>query len=150
MAALQGYIDIPSTAATTSAHTIVVAKAPTNQRLKVLAYGFYFDGTTNSNTPVQIAVGRITTYTGSYTTATPVPVEPECTETFQGTYVINQAGATEPTYTVMKTFTVHPQLGYEYLAPLGQEDIIGGGTYQGWQTTAAQAVNVRGYVKIEE
>ena len=51
---------------------------------------------------------------------------------------------------ILKTFTVHPQLGYEYLAPLGQEDVIkGGGTFC-VQLTAQAGVNVRGYVKVEE
>jgi hypothetical protein len=152
MAALQGYIDLPSTAlAASTAKTVVQAAAPTNQRVTVLAYGFYFDGTVNSAVPVQITLGRISSTTGeSMTTATPAPVEPECTETFQGTYKTNNTG-TEPTYSnTMKTFTVHPQLGYEYLAPLGEEDIIGGGTTLGFQVTAQASVDIRGYVKIEE
>jgi hypothetical protein len=151
MAALQGYVDIPSTSLSTSAKTIFSATAPTNQRLKILAYGFYFDGTVNSATPVQIALGRISGHTSTtYTTATPGPVEPELTETFQGTYGIANTG-TEPTYSAtLKTFTVHPQLGYEYLAPLGQEDIVPGGGLLGFQVTAPAAVDIRGYVKVEE
>jgi hypothetical protein len=152
MAALQGYVDLPSTSLSTSAKTVATLSAPTNQRVKILSYGFYFDGTVNSATPVQIAFGRINTSSTSqtYTTATPSPVEPECTETFQGAYKIASTGS-EPTYSAtLKTFTVHPQLGYEYLAPLGQEDIISGGGMAGFQVTAGAAVDVRGYVKIEE
>jgi hypothetical protein len=151
MAALVGYVDLPSTSLSSVAKTVFQATAPTNQRVKVLAYGFYFDGTVNSATPVQIAFGRISgTTSTTYTTATPGPVEPELTETFQGTYKIANTGS-EPTYSAtLKTFTVHPQLGYEYLAPLGQEDIIPGGGIVGFQVTAGAAVDVRGYVKIEE
>ena len=74
-------------------------------------------------------------------------------------YLTIKNTGTEPTYTapssgasgnILKTFTVHPQLGYEYLAPLGQEDIIKGGGTWNVQFTAQAGVDVRGYVKIEE
>jgi hypothetical protein len=158
MSGLQGYIDIASTALTGgTAMTVLEIVAPTNQRVKVLAYGFYFDGTSNSATPVQAIIGRPTA-TGTYTSILPVPTEAECTETFQATYNYKNTG-TEPTYTapssgasgnILKTFTVHPQLGYEYLAPLGQEDIVKGGGTWCVQLNAAAGVNVRGYVKVEE
>ena len=45
---------------------------------------------------------------------------------------------------------MHPQLGYEYMAPLGQEDIIKGGTQWGAEINAPAGVDVRGYVKFEE
>jgi len=158
MAALQGYIDIPSTSLTGGTGlTVLEIVAPANQRVNVLAYGFYFDGTINSAVPVQALIARATAG-GTYTSILPVPVEGECTETFQATYNYKNTG-TEPTYTapssgasgnILKTFTVHPQLGYEYLAPLGQEDIIKGGGPLQVQLTAAAGVNVRGYVKVEE
>jgi len=158
MAALQGYIDIPSTSLTGGTGlTVLEIVAPANQRVKVLAYGFYFDGTSNSAVPVQAIIARPTA-AGTYTSILPVPVEGECTETFQATYNYKNTG-TEPTYTapssgasgnILKTFTIHPQLGYEYLAPLGQEDIIKGGGVLAVQFTAQAGVDVRGYVKIEE
>jgi len=158
MAALQGYIDIPSTSLTGgSGLTCLEIVAPTNQRVKVLAYGFYFDGTNNSAVPVQALIARPAA-AGTYTGILPNPVEGEVTEAFQATYNYKNTG-TEPTYTapssgqsgnILKTFTVHPQLGYEYLAPLGQEDIVKGGTNWAVQFTAAAGVNVRGYVKVEE
>ncbi len=158
MAALQGYIDIPSTSLTGGTGlTVLEIVAPTNQRVKVLAYGFYFDGTSNSAVPVQAIIARPSS-AGTYTSILPNPVEGECTETFQATYNYKNTGS-EPTYTapssgaagnILKTFTVHPQLGYEYLAPLGQEDIIKGGGVYTVQLTAQAGVNVRGYLKIEE
>ncbi len=158
MAALQGYIDIPSTSLTGgSGLTVLEIVAPANQRLKVLAYGFYFDGTSNSATPVQALIARPAA-AGTYTSILPVPVEGEVTESFQATYNYKNSGV-EPTYTapssgnsgnILKTFTIHPQLGYEYLAPLGQEDIIKGGGTWAVQFTAQAGVDVRGYVKVEE
>ena len=159
MAALQGYIDIPSTSLTGGTGLTVLRnhRARQTSALKVLAYGFYFDGTSNSAVPVQAIIARPTA-AGTYTSILPVPVEGECTEAFQATYNYKNTGS-EPTYTapssgasgnILKTFTVHPQLGYEYLAPLGQEDIIKGGGVYAVQLNAASGVNVRGYVKVEE
>jgi hypothetical protein len=153
MAALQCYVNCPSTSLTAStAQTAVQLKAASNQRVKVLGYGFYFDGTSNSAQPVQIVVQRQTT-AGTATSATPKFVEKELSNsggpTIQTTAQITFTA--EPTYgDVLKTITVHPQLGYEYLAPLGQEDIIQGGGYMGWTATAPASVDIRGYVKFEE
>ncbi len=150
MAALQAYLNIPSTSLTAAtAQSVAVLTAPTNQRVKVLGYGFYFDGTLNSAQPVTVILGA---FTGgaSFNAATPVKVEPELTETIQTTGNTWKTGTTEGTYTAYKTFTVHPQLGYEYMAPLGQEDIIKGGTQWGAQINAPAGVDVRGYVKFEE
>jgi hypothetical protein len=152
MAALQGSANIPSTASGTTSLTIARLKAATNQRAKVLGYGFYFDGTSNSAQPVQIRIGRIpTTDITAPSSLTITPNEPECTETFQTSAVQSPAHASEPTYVnILKTITVHPQLGYEYLAPLGQEILINGGGMLGFELTAPAAVNVRGYVLFEE
>ncbi len=149
MSALQAYVNIPTTALSAATPlTVAQLRAAANQRVKVLGYGFYFDGTLNSAQPVQIVVQRQTT-AGTATTATPKLVEKELTEVIQ-----TGAGITftvEPTAgDVLKTFTVQPQLGYEYLAPLGQEDILQGGGYMGFTITAPATVNVRGYVKFEE
>ena len=150
MAALQFYNNVPSLSlSAATATTVVGVSAPTNQRVKILGYGFYFDGTLNSATPVAITVGAFTGGTG-LTSATPVKVEPELTETVQSKNIQWKTGQTEGTYTAYKTFTVHPQLGYEYLAPLGQEDMVAGGTQWGVQVNAPATVDIRGYVKCEE
>jgi hypothetical protein len=152
LAALQGQANIPSTASGTTSLTIARLKAATNQRAKVLGYGFYFDGTSNSAQPVQIRIGRIpTTDITSPSALTITPNEDELTETFQTSVAQSTAHANEPTYgNILKTITVHPQLGYEYLAPLGQEIVVKGGGMLGFELTAPAAVNVRGYVMFEE
>lgn len=149
MAALQGQVSLGSTPLVAStAKTVVRVKAAANQRAKVLGYGFYFDGTSNSAVPVQIQIGRISA-DGTFTAATPLPNEEELTETFQTTVGTNASA--EPTYSsYLKTLTVHPQLGYEYLAPLGQEIIVKGGGMLGFVVNAPAAVDVRGYVMFEE
>jgi len=152
MAALQGQVPfgdgnaVPLTGGT--AKTAVVVTAPANQRLKILGYGFFFDGTSNSAAPGQIRIQRASA-AGTSTSATPHPNEEDLTETFQSTWGKNCT--VEPTYTNnLKTFTVHPQLGYEYLAPMGQEIIVKGGGILGFELTFAANVDARGYVMFEE
>ena len=73
MAALQGQVSLGLTPLTAStAKTVIRVKAPTNQRAKVLGYGFFFDGTSNSAQPVQIQIGRISA-DGTFTTAPSCP-----------------------------------------------------------------------------
>src|SRR5262245_29105024 len=116
MAALQGQVAFGAGAtcplSAGVAKTPAVVTAPSNQRLKILGYGFFFDGTVNSAQPVELDIKRASA-PGAGTTATPLPNEGELTETFQASWLINCG--TEPTYTgTLKTITVHPQLGYEY------------------------------------
>ncbi len=152
MAALQGQANIPSTALpAASSLTVARVKAAANQRVRVQGYGFYFDGTSNSAVPVQIRIGRIATDITSPSSLTITPNEEELTETFQTSAAQSPAHASEPVYgNILKTITVHPQLGYEYLAPLGQEIILKGGGMLGFEATAQAAVDVRGYVMFEE
>ena len=151
MAGLAYTLDIPSKALTASTPTCFgFITAPANQRVKVLGYGFYFDGTLNSAQPVEIKLARPTA--GTLTAGgTAIKSDAGLTETVQST--VGLAASSEPTLTaslVFKTLTVHPQLGYEYLAPLGQEDMIAGGTNFVVSANAPAGVNIRGYIKAEE
>jgi hypothetical protein len=152
MAALQGQAAFGAGAtcplAAGSPRTPATVSAPSNQRLKILGYGFFFDGTLNSAQPVEIDIKRASA-PGAGTTAIPQPNESELPETFQASWLIDCTS--EPTYTsTLKTITVHPQLGYEYLAPVGQEIIVKGGSILGFQANAPASVNIRGYVMYEE
>jgi hypothetical protein len=152
MAALQGQVSIPQTALPAgSSLTVCRLKAPTNQRVRVLGYGFFFDSTSNTAQPVQVQIGRIGADVASPSALTMLPNEEELNETFQTSAVQSTAHANEPTYSnYLKTLTVHPQLGYEYLAPPGQEIVIKGGGMLGFVINAPAAVNARGYVMFEE
>lgn len=152
MAALQGQVAFGAGAtcplSAGVAKTPAVVTAPANQRLKILGYGFFFDGTLSTGQPVEIDIRRASA-TGTGTSATPQANEGDLTETFQASWLIDCG--TEPTYTsTYKTITVHPQLGYEYEAPAGQEIIVKGGGILGFQATAPAGVNIRGYVLYEE
>jgi hypothetical protein len=151
MAALQYTVNIPSTPLSAATPTVVgFVTAPTNQRVKVLGYGLYFDGTLNSAQPVEVKLATPTT--GTFTGGSSAQLqEPELTETIQSTYGV--AASAQPTLSASntyKTFTVHPQLGYEYLAPLGQERIVGGGKSWCISINAPASVDVRGYFLVEE
>jgi len=151
MAGLAFDVNIPSRALSAASATCVgFVTTPTNQRVKVLGYGFYFDGTSNSAQPVEIKLARPTA--GTLTAGgTAIKCDAGLGETIQST--VGLAASAEPTLTaslVCKTITVHPQLGYEYLAPLGQEEMIAGGTNFVFSANAPASVNLRGYMKYEE
>jgi hypothetical protein len=154
MAGLIFEVNIPQTAlAAGTAQTVGFVTSPTNQRVKIKAYGFYFDGTTNSATPIQIQLCRpgSGTFTALNGTATPAyPTEPELTETIQSKYGVAASPQPTTSLNVFKTITVHPQLGYEYIAPLGEEEMLAGGTTWCALATAQAAVNIRGYFRAEE
>jgi hypothetical protein len=150
MAALQFELAVPSIALTAAtAKTVAQIKAPANQRVKILGFGFYFDGTTNTAVPVQLRILRQST-AGTMSGATPVADEPELTETIQSTCQTNATA--EPTLSsTLRVISIPAYNGmYECPAAFGQEIIIGGGGYLGFEMNAPAGVNVRGWIRAEE
>lgn len=158
MAGLIYEVNIPSTSLSAGTAQVVAFLEPaTSQRVKLKAYGFFFDGTTNSATPVQIQLYRQSTansgtLTSSVSTLPAQLTEPGLPESPRSTY--GTGASVQPTVgNVYKTITVHPQLGYEYIAPLGEEEQISpGSTTPNWivSATAQATVNIRGYFRVEE
>jgi hypothetical protein len=152
MAGLVCTVNIPSTALVGATPTVVgFISTPTNQRVKILGYGFFFDGIVNTNQPVEIKFARPTSVGTLTTGGTAIVADAGLTETPQSTVGI--AASSQPTLTaslVYKTITVHPQLGYEFLAPLGDEERIAGATHWVVSINAPVAVDVRGYFRFEE
>lgn len=152
MAGLRASLNIPSLSLSSATQTaFAFLTTPANQRVKVLGYGFYFDGAVNTNTPVEIRLCTPITAGTLTTGGTAVKEEPGLAETVQTT--VGLSATTQPTLsaaTTFKTITVHPQLGYEFLAPLGQEKQLAGGTSLIFSVLAAQSVDIRGYVLFEE
>lgn len=152
MAGLIFEVSLPSKALTAATPTTVgYITAPANQRVKLKAYGFFFDGGTNSATPVEIKLSRPTSLGTLTPGGTAIKTEPGLGETVQS--VVGLSASAEPTLTaslVYKTITVHPQLGYEYIAPLGEEEQLAGGTTWVASANAAATVNIRGYFRAEE
>lgn len=131
-----------------AAKTVLQLVAPANHRVKVLAWGVYFDGTSSSAEPVQVRVLRQTT-AGTMSALTPVKNDDSIAEALQTT--AQHTATAEPTAgDVLEAKEVHPQSGYEKIYPLGQEIIIGGSDRVGIECTAPAGVNVRADITFEE
>lgn len=139
-----------------TAKTVGQIKSLANQRLKLLKWGVFFDGISPSAEPVQVRLVRQTSAIGGTPTAVTPVLNGVGSETPQSSFAYS-AGGTEPTYDtpnkVLMVLEVHPQFGYEYTYPLGQEELITGGasaSYLGVECTAPAAVNARCMMKWEE
>lgn len=139
--------EIALTAAT--AKTVVQIVAPTNQRLKILGWGLFFDGTSGSAEPVQVRLLRQTT-AGTMSALTPTKLGTQ-SETIQST--AQHTATAEPTAgDVLDVVEVHPQAGYEKLYPEGSHMMpkIAGGGRVGIECTSPATVNVRAKIFFEE
>jgi hypothetical protein len=154
MAGLMFEVNIPVAPLAAGAPTVVAfLTAPPNQRVKLKAYGFFFDGQINSGIPVEIKLARLVLGPVQSMTAggTANLTVQGLTEKIQS--VFGLGASSQPTLSpgcVFKTLTVHPQQGYEYLNPLYEEEELAGG--QTWiaLATAQAPVNIRGYFRAEE
>ena len=80
---------------------------------------------------------------------TPAPLDDSLSETLQTT--AQHSAVAEPTAgSVLDITEVHPQTGYEFAYPMGQEPIMGGGGRIGIECTAPATVNVRAKIVFEE
>jgi len=149
MSALIGIVQTSEVALSAAAQkTVLQVVAPANQRLKVLSWGVFFDGTSVTEAPVEIVLQRQST-AGTMSALTPVKNDDSLAETIQTT--AQHTATAEPTSgDVIDVVEVHPQQGYEKLYPLGQEPIIGGGDRLAIRCTAPTGVNVRAKIVFEE
>ncbi len=149
MAALQGFLTAPAVPLTaTVAKTVLQITAPANQRLKLLGIIVSFDGTSTTAQPAACRLLRQTS-AGTLTSVTAVLQEKSLSETLQATGGKN--ASSEPSAgDVLKTFYVHPQAGYEWPAPYGQEMIVQGGGRIGLEVTAPATVNCSATFLYEE
>lgn len=137
-----------------TAKTVAQLKSVAHHRLRLLRWSVSFDGTSPGAEPVQVRLIRQTSVIGG----TPTVVAPVfCgvgSETPLSSFTYS-AGGSEPTNggLVLDVKEVHPQSGYEYTYPLGQEDYVTGGAsvaYLGIECTAPATVNCRASMKWEE
>lgn len=139
--------EIALTAAT--AKTVLQHVAPTNHRVKVMAWGVYFDGVSSTAEPVLVELLRQTT-AGTMSALTPVKTD-AASETLLST--AQHTATVEPTASdVLARIEVHPQSGYEKICstPGSQLYVIGGGGRLGIRCTAPAAVNVVAKIDFEE
>lgn len=106
---------------TATAKTVLQVIAPLNQRVKILGWGVFFDGTSTTAEPAQIRLLRQTT-AGTMSALTPA-VQGVYSETLQST--AQHTATVEPTAgNVIDIAEAHTQGGYEVKYPIGQEPIL--------------------------
>lgn len=131
-----------------TAKSVLRVKAPSSQRVKVKAFGIYFDGTSATAEPVTVQLVRQTT-DGTFTSATPRKIDDSIADSINATAGYN--ASVEPTDgDILKEVEVHPQRGYEWHAPLGMEPIIGGGDRLAIKANAPAGVNCHAWMLCEE
>lgn len=127
---------------------VVQIIAPTNQRLKVKGWGVFFDGISGTEAPVVVKLVRTST-AGTFTSLTPVKLDPGVGETIQST--AGHTATAEPTSgDVLAMVEVHPQGGYEVIYPERDEIVVAGAGRLAVKCTAPAVVNVAGYITYEE
>jgi hypothetical protein len=152
MADLNLAVSAGECAVTNVAKTFLTLKAPTNQRIRIKGIEIFGKGTSNTDTPVKVELGRITTdgQTGTATAVTPDPLDEDSAETPQGTYYKNYG--TEPTTYghIMRVWEVHPQTGLVVYFPLHDEIKLAGGKEMGIRLTSNQNETMALNVIVEE
>ena len=129
------------------AKTAVQLISPANHRVKVLGWGVFFDGISNTAQPIQIRLVRQTT-AGTMTALTLNKTAPRA-ETLLTT--AQHTATVEPSNSdVVDIITCHPQQGYEIKFPFGQEITLGGGERIGLEILSTANINVRAKLFFEE
>lgn len=128
--------------------TLIQIVAPTNQRVKIVRWGVFFDGTQPRNEPVQIRVLRQLS-SGTASSLSLVKLDDSLSETIRTT--ARYDFTSEPTgSSVIESYNIHPQQGIYVPYVLGQEIIISGGGRLGIDCNAPNDVNARAFIIGEE
>jgi hypothetical protein len=140
------FAQISLTSGTT--YNVFCGTAPSNQRIAITGFGFF--GTLNAaGTPGLLQFCDATSGGSGGTTLTPRPLEPECTETFQSTWL--SLPSTAPTSIVGKdSREVNPQMGLTEYFPMGDEWMLKGGGFFVLQFVCQATGNYSGWLRINE
>jgi hypothetical protein len=132
-----------------TAKTVLQLVAASTNALRVLSWGVYFDGVDPTGAPVLCRMLRQTT-AGTMSAATVVGCNNAITYT--PTATAQHTATAEPTAgAVIKSVLVHPQQGYEWVAPSIEQAItVEKSTRLGWECTAGGTVNVLAWVEFLE
>ena len=149
MAALGGQVNIAQVSLTSgTTYNLLVGSAPTNQRIKIRGVEIYGAAGT-AQTPGLLQFCKASSAGSGGTSVTPLPDEPECTETFQSTWSTQPSSA--PSSIVgIDSREVNPQTGVPIYFPQGQERYIKGGGFFVLQFTPQWTGNYSGFLSIEE
>jgi len=136
----------------TGAVTVLQVIAATGVRVKILAWGIYFNGTNATGEPALVRLLRQTTAGSSGVAESEVrKVDDDIAYTITTT-ALRGIPTAPTTGDMLKTLRVHPQNGYEWTAPFGGEIMIGSGDRVGIEATAIGATldKTRAFFHIEE
>lgn len=150
MADLNLQINVGECSVTNTTTTFLTLKAPANQRVKLKGVEIMGKGTSNTDTPVKVEIGKISAdAVGGTATPTTSANDTENGETAQGTY--KKTYASEPTYgNIFRTWEIHPQTGLIVYFPLHDEIKLKGGDEIGIRMTSNQAETVSLVAIVEE
>jgi len=127
--------------------TVLTVTAPTNWQVKLLGFSISFDGTSVVEKPVEVRLYRLTA------DIVGTPVAPVALGNIQETVQTsgNSDATAEPTLgTLLESYDIHPQAGYEVKYPKGEEIIIPPDGMVGITVLAAAGVNCRVKMICEE
>ncbi len=124
----------------TAVKTMIQLLAATNQCVKVGELSMSFNGTSNTNAPIYVETVKQTSAGTLTNTTTLVKEDAGRGETIQTTG--KDTATAEPTDSAAVTMAeyVHPQTGFLWQAPFGQEQFIIGAGRLGFRQTAANSV----------
>ena len=125
-----------------STFRLLQVAAPSNQRVKVLRWGVFFDeetGDATPATPLVVNAGKQTASTGS-STLTALRIPPG-SETLQSTCLHT---LTTSTLLTVDSSIVNPQTGFEIIYPMGQEVVLAGGEKFGIEVTSGATISTGG------
>ena len=131
--------------------TLIMVKAPTNQRLKIRGWGISFAGQDNLGKPIECQLIRVSS-DGTGSAVTVVKQDDDASETIQSTASEAYGGSNEPSSgDVLRRRYVHPQTGWEYIVAEPEELIVKGGNRIALKAIAPPAaVSCSGYIDFEE
>lgn len=142
---------LPTTAEvalTTALKTVLSLTNAANVRVAIRGFGIAFDGLSSTAGSAEVTL-VIHSSSGTFTGSTLVRDVRGTTEAFQ-TSGNNTASAEPSITTVLRSYEVNPQTGYER-AFAGDEEIeLAGGERFGLQVKASSAVNCHAFINGEE
>jgi hypothetical protein len=150
MADLNLQCNVGECSVTSTTKTFFTVKAPANQRMRIKGLEVMGKGTSNTDTPVKVEIGKVTAdAVGGTSAVTTSPHDPDYAETPQATYKTGYGS--EPTYgNIYRTWEVHPQTGLIVYFPMHDEIKISGGTELGIRMTSNQSETMALVVIVEE
>jgi len=148
MAGLNAFAQTDQIATGTAKKTLLQLVAAANHRVLVGEISVSFKGTTNTDAPILVEVARQSD-AGTMSALTPAKNNVDDAETLQTT--AQHTATAEPTETdVVMAREVHPQGGFDWMAPFGKEIVVSGGDRLGIAVTAGVDVNAVASMRFEE